>query len=753
MPAAPPVIAEEIPPPTLSKEEATKMLESVKAREKVITQKWHDKTKEVYEIYEGAKEDSTPFNILYSNTEILVPNLFSAAPKPIVRKRFGEMRADDASRASERMAEYCMDTNLSGYPDFVEAIESVVLDAALPGQGQARIRLVEGTACIDYVQPQDFIWAFAKRWEDTPWIAYCHDKTKEDLVELFKIDPEAAAKINFGKDKSSSNEDKGPDTARVYEVWNKATRCVYFLCDAVEDIVLQGLHDPLELKGFFPSGKPLRLLSTPCSTMPRPMYGLYKRQAEELNAITERIKRITQAIRVRGIYDGSIPEIAQIFGSDNLENALVPSNNPSGMARDGGLDKHIWLVPVEKLVMVLNELFKAREQVKSTIYEILGIGDILRGVSAASETASAQQIKDKWGSLRIKKSREKVSAFVRTQIRFLIEVSAKHVDEKVWAKVTGLNLMPTLQATLMPPMPGQPAPPSWGSVLQMLKDDLTRSYVIDIESNSTVDGDATEDKADATEFMTAFGQAMNGLGPLAEQGEEGFEASKALLTEICKRYRMGSELQSLIMKIKPQPKGPTPEQQQAQQEIDKRTQAAEQSETQAKSALDQVNQQFQQQKDQIAQLTEAMRNQKESLEKRSLELTGKAQELDAIQAQLDLRSSTLDLQAREAELSLGKQGVELAVREAQHKVSETIQTATSQHAEKSLTHQKRVLDDRAAQTEAESMAKEETDESSAVDAVLAAVQEQSKLFQAILEKMSKPMKITKTGPGTFERTI
>ena len=262
-----------------------RLLEQVIAREKVIKTEWHDKTKSTFELYEGGREEETPFNILYSNTEILVPNLFSSAPKPVVSKRFGEMRADMASRASERMAEYCMDTNISGYPEFVEAIEAAVLSAALPGQGQCRARVIEGVAVVDYVQHDQFIWGYAKRWEDTPWVAYRHDKTLEDTKREFNVPEAVAAKI-VQPEESSTTKDKGPATLAIYEVWNKLDRQVYFLCESFPDKLIQQVEDPLGIAGFFPSGKPLRLLSTPISTMPRSMYNLYKRQAEELNAVT-----------------------------------------------------------------------------------------------------------------------------------------------------------------------------------------------------------------------------------------------------------------------------------------------------------------------------------------------------------------------------------------------------------------------------------------------------------------------------------
>lgn len=729
------------------KDDWAKTLSEVQAREKVIKSLWLDKTKDIYDTYEGGKADSTPFNILYSNTEVLVPNLYSSTPRPVVRKRFGDMRADEASKAAERMSEYCMDTNLSGYPDFTSAVSAAVLDSALPGQGQCRLRVVDGIACIDFVQHDEFIWGYAKRWEDVPWVAYIAHLTYEDVAKKFKLTPEQKAKLQKPTSDDQQTKDQGPPTICVYEVWNKEAREVYFLCDSIEDKLLQRTPDPLQLTGFFPSGCPLRLLSTPVSTMPRPLYNLYRRQAAELNEVTQRITRITKAVRVRGVYDGTIPEMANIFGDSDTENALLPSSSPGNMLREGGLDKHIWLVPTEKLVQTLQVLHQVRDQIKSTIYEILGIGDILRGVSSASETASAQKIKDKWGSLRIKKSREAVSIFVRTQLRMLVEASAKHTPEEVWAKVTGLPFIPALQAAAMPPaMPGMPPPPpSWQQVLQILQNDLTRSYVIDIETNSTVDADATEDKAEVAEFMNALGQSMQGLESLASIGAEGFEAAKALLVEICKRYRMGNELQGILTKLQAPPKGPTEEQQKKQEELDQREKTAQQAEESAKATGEGLKAQFDQHKQQLDQAGEQVAGQKSQLEELMLKLEKKQNDLDAQQA-------ALDVQMREIELA--KQSVELAKEKATVEVSKLVNEESTAAAERDLGHQANVNQFEAQKAKDTADAAEKTlGQTDAIKQLLAGIAEQTKAVQSLIDTHARPVIISKTGPGKYERKL
>jgi hypothetical protein len=599
------------------------------------------------------------------------------------------------------------------------------LDAALPGQGQSRVRVVDGIALIDYVQHDAFIWAYAKRWEDTGWIAYRHDKLIVDAVREFGLSSAIAAAFVAPTDTSTGEQDKSPPTIAVYEVWSKSRKEVYFLTSSHPECCLKALSDPLQLQGFYPSGKPLRLLSTPCSTMPKSLYGLYKRQAEELNSVTERIRRITKAIQVRGLYDGNISELSQVFDDNTSENALIPAINPSTLMRDGGLDKHIWLIPVEKYVQVLSQLYAVREQIKATIYETLGIGDILRGVSAASETASAQEIKDKWGTLRIKKSREKVSAFVRTQIRLLIEVSAKHVDEQVWGQVTGLPFVSSLEGVVAAQGPQRPegSPPviDWGAVLGTLRDDLTRSYQIDIEANSTVDGDATSDKAELTEFMNALGQALAGLAPLGASSPEGFAISKAVMTELFKRFRMGNDLLGLIDNLKPQQAAENPKAQEMMKEAEDKLAQAEQAGANVKGEMDSLEQQRKTAQEQISQEVEALKTLKNEIEK-----------------------AKMGLNERENQLSLREVQLTLAVKEAQLELRTT-------SAEVNLQAKENALTSKIVQKQNKTVATQASGNAPDLQKFAAAMSEQAAAVTALASTLGKPSKITKTGPNTYTR--
>ena len=68
-------------------------LTAIQARESEFEKGWWKKAEKAEEIYLAEKEraeDTTPYNILYSNTEVLLPALYSATPKPDIRSRYKE---------------------------------------------------------------------------------------------------------------------------------------------------------------------------------------------------------------------------------------------------------------------------------------------------------------------------------------------------------------------------------------------------------------------------------------------------------------------------------------------------------------------------------------------------------------------------------------------------------------------------------------------------------------------------------------
>lgn len=552
--------------------------------------------KRIIEMYDGSRKDETPFNILYSNTAILSPSLYGNLPRPIVQRRFkdADPLGKAASDASTRMLSFLLDTNSEEYDDYDSTTKETVLDACLPGRGLSEFcyhgENAPGPAGADgkpgpeqlvseCVYSEHAIWnrwthGYAKKWQDVPWISFELYFDKAEAEKEFGV--EKAAKLTYvpegdeDKEKKDSGERSSDrKVARVFKVWDKRARRVVFISQNQNDY-LKEIDDPYSLTGFFPVPKPLRLLPKSGDLTPSALYLEYENQATELNSLTLRINALIKMCKVRGVYDASIRGIEDALKSEDGD--LTPTAEATTMTREGGLDKHIWLMPLEKIIAVIQQLYIARQQCKQVIYEISGLSDIMRGATAASETLGAQELKAQYGSLRLKDMQKEVARYCRDSMRIMLEIAVRMFSPETWMKVTGLPYltdeqaaqaqMAQQQALQQVMQAGQPAPqapplpPKWSDVLATLKDTLAREYKIDVETNSTIDPDSTEQKKNLAEMMNAIAQFLNGVGPLVQEGVMDINVAKAILLGIVRQYEMGGEVEDLIRAMQAPQKPP-----------------------------------------------------------------------------------------------------------------------------------------------------------------------------------------------------
>lgn len=555
---------------------------------------------EIMDIYAGKKADQIPFNILFSNTETLLPALFSQTPRPVVQRRFKD--ADPigkaASMAAQRMLEYLCDTNVDGYETFELSMSNATLDGLLPGRGNVCVKY--DAEVTDYDEDSDEtpvvkweqvcteskMWnkayfGYAKKWSKVPWIAYEEYMDEEEAEQMFG--DEVCKKIVFSAGNEDDDDERGTGTggrddnengarktALIYQIWDKAGgRKIKYISPAYADGYLKEVDDPLEITGFYNCPRPLQFIKKSDDLVPTAMYKLYENQAKELNRITVRIQRIVEALKVRGVYDSSLgSELDQLLKGD--DNELIPTDKSASLAAEGGLERAIWFMPLEKLIVVLQNLINARENAKRVIYEITGISDIIRGQSMASETLGAQKIKESWGTLRMKRLQKEVQRYARDTMRIMVEIAAKKFSEQTWALATGLPYLTqeqlqqgqaqlqAMQAAGQPPTPElqqMMQTPIWEGVLKLLKDDMQRSFHIDIETNSTIDVEATEDQKNIGDFMNAMGQLLAGLTPMIEKGSMPFEAAQSIMLAVIRKYRFGPEVEDQFKNMKqPKPK-------------------------------------------------------------------------------------------------------------------------------------------------------------------------------------------------------
>jgi hypothetical protein len=433
-------------------------------------------------------------------------------------------------------------------------------------------------------------------------------------------------------------------------------------------------------------------------------------------------------MKAKGIYDSSLgADLKKLLEAD--DNELVPADSASSLAAEKGLQNAIWFMPIEQLIVVLTQLYQAREACKQVIYEITGISDILRGATAASETATAQTIKNQWGTLRLKRLQKEVARYARDLLRLMLELAASKFSEATWAKMTGLpyllqeqvaSLQQALQSAQRQGDPQQIQQlqqqlqqPQWRQVLALLQDDLTRAYRIDIETNSTVEPEATEDQKQISDLFTAIGQFLNGVGPLVAKGVLPFQVAQTMLLTITRRFRFGTEIEEQIQQMQP----PKPE---------------EQDDGQAQDAALKQQQQMAQQQMQLHQ--------------QQMELTLKAKTMEAekglLEKKIDLELREIQLKAEQDKFAMSQQ-----VDQQQNAMHDTVmKTREKMMGMKTMKEgQVQQQQSSASQWRAEMTAIEKTAQSvKQLGTSLTAIQEQTQATQTLLGQLLSVAKAPRT---------
>lgn len=576
---------------------------------------WRDSAKKAIERYRlenrPKTSNSSQFPILWANTEVLRPALYNSMPRPDVRRRFRD--ADKLGKCVSEVMERCLAFS-TDEEDFDGKAAAFVLDMLLSGRGVVRIRYVPNIVQVngstvhdeqteeptheaqegvqeelawescptENVHWENFRRGPGRTWAEVRWIAFRHKLTRAECQEKFgdlgkKIPLED---VDLGDD-AQKDDNLDPTVfkrATVWEIWDKDERQVVWISKTYPDSPLLEQADPLELQDFFPVPRPLYAIETIDKLVPITLYSQYMDQARDLDKITARISKIIGAIKARGLYDATLTEMARLRDADDGE--YVAAENSLAISQAGGLDKFIWSAPIEDLAKVLQILGQEREAMKAVVYEITGIGDVMRGMTNPNETLGAQQMKANFGTQRLQRLQREVQRFIRDIMRLKAEIIGGRFQPQTIQQITGLQypmLAQKQQAQSMliaaqknPQMAQQMGrqlqqaqelmqQPAWEEVFQVMKSDAMRAYRIDIETDSTIQNQLQEEQQNMTELLSSVVQFIDGIGPAVQSGSVPIEVAKSMLLAAVRRFKMGREVEDALDKIQPPPP-PQPEQ-------------------------------------------------------------------------------------------------------------------------------------------------------------------------------------------------
>jgi hypothetical protein len=339
---------------------------------------------------------------------------------------------------------------------------------------------------------------------------------------------------------------------------------------------------------------------------------------------------LTKACKAVGVFNAEFKELARMF-SEGVDNKLFPVTGWAAMSEKGGLKGAIDMMDTSQIIVTLRELYAAREQVKQSIYEIMGISDILRGSSKAQETLGAQQLKANFGSLRLRSAQGDVARFATDVFKLKAQIICKFYPPELIVEMSGV----------MNTQDGQ-NPELLQAAIQMLSNSTIRDFHIQVEADSLAQIDEQAEKQAAAEAVETIGSFLQSSLPIMQSVPEMLPMMSEMLLFLVRRFRAGRGMEGAI--------------EQAMKALsDKAAQAAQQPQQNPEMMKLQADQQAEQMRMQAQAQTEQMKMQADA-------------QLTQVKAQLDMQmqqakvQAEMQLQQMKAEFEVAKQNNEMQIK-------------------------------------------------------------------------------------------
>lgn len=564
---------------------------------------WRKQAQDARDMFrsEGAHENQR-FNIQYSNVQTMLPTLYSNRPTPDVRRRYADKSdKSGATRIAAQIIERNLAVSMDCY-DFDGVMKAVVQNALITGRGIPRVRhkqtavgsYIFNKVMAEVVPWRDMVIGPCEVWEDCPWIAFKHLLTREQLIGLNERLGQSIPLEHMVEGAKEEEAQKAPNVfkrAKVWEIWDRAEQKVIWLAESHKAEVLRSDDDPMQLVDFWPVPKPYYYAETSDTMVPMVPAKVVKPLIAELEEITERIQKLTRVIKWRGFADPSL-------GLTEFEACGDGELAPAGeeilqLVQSGGLEKHIWLMPIREAVEVVSVLNQQREMIKQLIFEVTGISDVIRGATDPNETLGAQELKANFGTMRVQDQQRMVQRMVRDTLRIKAELMCSEFSMDEMMRNAGIKLPTMLDKQLAQqqiqqieemaqrqPMEGeeQPQPPqippdleevlkqpSVEEVEQIIRDDMVRVYTIDIETDSTVQQDMRQVQANMSSFLEGTAAFLQSIGPMVAQGMIKAQDAIDLYQPFARSFHLGKQAEDALERMsdaaqEQQPQGPDPAQ-------------------------------------------------------------------------------------------------------------------------------------------------------------------------------------------------
>lgn len=548
-----------------------------------------------------ADDQSQDFQLFWSSLEILKPSIYSRPPIPVVAPKFKDR--DPVISVASQMLERAL---ISAFD--ASEIDEVMLetrdDLAMNNRGVQWLSYEDEDGqkvCIEHLDRTDFLHEPARKWADVGWVARRAWMTRLEMQARFGGTAWESANFMVRHDDRNMGSADNSEKAGVWEVWSKTDNRVYWVTEGVPTILD---HDEphLQLSRFYPCPRPAYGTRRRRSLVPIPDYVRYGNTLDQISELTTRVYDLLKEVRLKGFFPagGDIGQAVETAIADqNSASILIPVPAAAFMGAAGG--QMVQWLPLSEIATAIQGLLEARGQLIQDFYEISGISDIMRGATDAGETLGAQQLKQHNGSIRVKDKVDELTRIAAETAQIAGEIMAEHFSQKSLMDMSQMQLrtkaeikkslnelektadseLRALGQKAKQSLEGQQVPPeqaqqlqaqfqkeqqaiiakyspqikalgeevSIDAVMQLLRDERTRGFVIEIETDSTVLTDDMAEKSSRAEFLNAFSTASQAVVGLAQAGPAGAELGGALVKFALAPFRVGREMDAQIDKF------------------------------------------------------------------------------------------------------------------------------------------------------------------------------------------------------------
>ncbi len=354
----------------------------------------------------------------------------------------------------------------------------------------------------------------ARNWKDVKTIGFrlwmdrreFADKFGEEMLQKVSLSPDTKS----DNDATRNDDNGGVEAAakvtqgvEVWEIWDKPTKKVKYVCLAYKDEFLLEQDDPYQLADFFPCAPFVIGTKPPKSMYPTPMYAQLKPTIDQLHMLYNRIRKLIRGLRRRAIVDASLADIVSAINDIDGEDVLA-SKNFQQLVERGGIQNAMYFLPLQELSNALVEAQGLIAQFDQVFYQFSGVPDVVRGATEKGVGVETQQLKGEHFDIRTSWKQHQIQELARYSIEMQCDLALAKMPDTMLSEVCGLDMIAADDQQYIP------------QAIQLLRNDTSRKIRIDIETDSLT-YQQNQAKQERTNLLVTT--VMQGLTQVAQIGQ------------------------------------------------------------------------------------------------------------------------------------------------------------------------------------------------------------------------------------------